>query len=105
MGNSWFRGYGMKGTEGWFESIGVKPSKVAATLSSLGELFSGILFILGLFLPLTAVIITTIMSGAIVKVHGSKGFTNGAGGFEYNLILIIVSIGVALMWWEFSIHF
>ncbi len=34
------------------------------------------------FPPLGAAIITIIMLGAIVKVHGAKGFANGAGGFE-----------------------
>lgn len=50
----WFGGYGIKGTGQWFESIGVKPGNVAAALSGLGELVSGILFILGVFLPLGA---------------------------------------------------
>ena len=102
----WFGGYGIKGTGGWFESIGVKPGNVAATLSGLGELLSGILFILGLFLPLGAALITIIMLGAIAKVHGSKGFANGAGGYEYNLMLIVVSIGVALIGsGAYALHF
>lgn len=92
-----FGGHGIKGTGGWFESIGVKPGVPAAVLSGLGEFISGILFIIGLFLPLAAAIITIIMSGAIVKVHGSKGFANGAGGYEYNLMLIVVAIGMALV--------
>lgn len=53
-------------------AIGVKPSKVAATLSGRAELFSGILFIVGLFLPLTAVIITIIMSDAVVRFMALK---------------------------------
>lgn len=53
-------------------AIDVKPSNVAATLSGLGELFSGILFIVGLFLPLTAVIITIIMSDAVVRFMALK---------------------------------
>ncbi|MEK4670260.1 DoxX family protein [Niallia sp. FSL R7-0271] len=92
-----FGGHGIKGTGGWFESIGVKPGIPAAFLSGLGEFVSGILMILGLFLPVAAVIITIIMAGAIVKVHGSKGFAAGGGGFEYNLMLIVVAIGLALI--------
>ncbi|MFD2615922.1 DoxX family protein [Terrilactibacillus laevilacticus] len=93
----WFGGHGIKGTGGWFESIGIKPGILVATLSGLGELVSGILFILGFLLPLGAIIITIIMLGAIIKVHGSKGFSNTTGGFEYNLVLIVVSIGLALI--------
>ena len=91
----WFGGYGIKGTGGWFESIGIKPGNLVATFSGIAELVAGILFILGIFLPLGAVLITLIMLGAIVKVHGAKGFSNTAGGFEYNLVLIVVSIGLA----------
>jgi len=92
-----FGGHGIKGTGGWFESIGVKPGIPTAFLSGLGEFVNGILMILGLFLPVAAVIITIIMAGAIVKVHGSKGFAAGGGGFEYNLMLIVVAIGLALI--------
>ena len=92
-----FGGYGIKGTGGWFESIGIKPGNVAATLTGLGELVSGLLFIVGLFLPIAAIIIAIIMLGAIVKVHGAKGFANGAGGYEYNLLLIVVAIGIAMI--------
>lgn len=56
--------------------------------------------------PAWAAIITIIMLGAIVKVHGAKGFANGAGGFEYNAVLIAVSIGVALIGsGAYALHF
>ncbi len=93
----WFGGYGIKGTGGWFESIGIKPGHVAATFSGIAELLSGILFVLGLWLPLAAVLVVVVMLGAIAKVHGPKGFANGGGGFEYNLFLIVVAIGLALI--------
>ncbi|KHD86255.1 oxidoreductase [Heyndrickxia ginsengihumi] len=93
----WFGGYGIKGTGGWFESVGIKPGNAIALFSGLAELVSGILFILGLFLPIAAVLITIVMLGAIVKVHGPKGFANADGGFEYNLMLIVIAIGMALI--------
>lgn len=40
------------------------------------------------------------------KYFGAKGFANGAGGFEYNLVLIAVSIGVALIGsGAYALHF
>ncbi len=36
------------------------------------------------------------MIGAIVTVHGSKGFSLKAGGFEYNFALLIICIGLIL---------
>ena len=93
----WFGGYGIKETGDWFESIGIKPGNLIATFSGLAELVAGILFILGILLPLGAVLITIIMLGSIVKVHGTKGFSNTVGGYEYNLVLIAISVGLALI--------
>ena len=31
----WFGGYGIKGTGGWFESIGIKPGNLVATFSGI----------------------------------------------------------------------
>ncbi|MBM7691594.1 putative oxidoreductase [Peribacillus deserti] len=93
----WFGGHGIAGTGGWFESIGIKPGKAIAAFSGIAELLAGILFILGIFLPLGALLIALVMMGSIVKVHGPKGFSVTAGGFEYNLFLIVVSIGIALI--------
>lgn len=93
----WFGGHGIKGTGGWFESIGIKPGVAIATFSGISELLAGILFILGIFLPLGAFLIIVVMLGSIVKVHGPKGFSVTAGGFEYNLFLIVVSVGLAMI--------
>lgn len=93
----WFGGYGIKGTGGFFESFGIKPGNLVAAVSGIFELVAGVLFILGIFLPLGATLITIIMIGAIAKVHGAKGFSNTAGGYEYNVMLIIVAIGLALI--------
>lgn len=78
---------------------------MVAVFSGVSELAAGLLFIVGVFLPLAAILITIIMIGAIAKVHGPKGFSNAAGGFEYNLVLVIVSIGIALIGpGDFSLH-
>lgn len=87
----------IKGTGGWLESIGIKPGVAIATFSGIAEILSGILFILGIFLPLGAFLIVLVMLGSIVKVHGPKGFSVTAGGFEYNLFLIVVSVGLAMI--------
>src|SRR4051794_1640164 len=91
----WF-GFGIKGTGGWFESIGIKPGATMALLAGLAELIGGILFALGLLTPLAGIIIAGTMVMAIVKVHGPNGLWATENGYEYNLILIAVTIGVAL---------
>lgn len=93
----WFGGYGPKGTGGWLESIGIKPGVQMAILAGLGELIGGLLFATGLFTPIGALLIVVTMFVAIVKVHGQNGYWVTANGYEYNLMLIAVAIGVALV--------
>jgi putative oxidoreductase len=92
----WFGGHGVKGTGGFFESIGIKPGKTMAFLAGLGEFVGGILFAIGLLTPVGAILIAITMIVAIVKVHGPNGWIK-QNGYEYNLLLIIVAIGVALV--------
>lgn len=93
----WFGGYGLKGTGGWFESVGVKPGVTMALFAGLAELIGGILFTLGLLTPLAGIIIAGTMIMAIVKVHGPNGVWATSNGYEYNLTLIAVAIGIALV--------
>ncbi|MBM4763590.1 DoxX family protein [Bacillus sp. B15-48] len=93
----WFGGYGIKGTGGWFESIGVKPGATMAVLAGLTELIGGILFALGFLTPLAGLMIAGTMVMAIVKVHAPNGLWSTANGYEYNLTLLAVAIGIALI--------
>ncbi|MNZ77417.1 putative oxidoreductase MhqP [compost metagenome] len=93
----WFGGYGPKGTGGWLESIGIKPGVAMAVAAGLMELAGGILFAAGLLTPLAAVLLVLTMLVAIVKVHGQNGLWSTANGYEYNLVIIAIAIGVALM--------
>ncbi|MGK9431893.1 DoxX family protein [Bacillus atrophaeus] len=92
----WFGGHGLKGTGGWFESIGMKPGITVALLAGLSELFGGTMFALGLLTPLAGIIIAGTMVMAIVKVHGANGLWVTNNGYEYNLTLLAVTIGIAL---------
>ncbi len=93
----WFGGYGLKGTGGWFESIGMKPGVTMALFAGLAELIGGLLFALGFLTPLAGIIIAGTMVMAIVKVHGQNGLWATANGYEYNLTLLAVAIGIALI--------
>lgn len=92
----WFGGHGLKGTGGWLESIGLKPGILMAVVSGLAELVGGLLFAAGLWLPVSAVLIVITMLIAIISVHGKHGYWVTQNGFEYNLILIAIAIGVAI---------
>jgi putative oxidoreductase len=92
----WFGGYGLKGTGGWMESIGIKPGYTMALLAGLAEFFGGLLFASGLFTIVGAILIAATMLVAIYKVHIQNGFWVTANGYEFNLVLIAVVVGVAL---------
>jgi hypothetical protein len=62
-------------------------------LSSLVESFSP----LGTGYGLGAALIVITMLIAIFTVHGKQGYWATSGGFEHNLVLIALAIGVALI--------
>ncbi|WP_236343171.1 DoxX family protein [Paenibacillus plantiphilus] len=93
----WFGGYGLKGTGGWLESIGVKPGVLMAFMVALFEIVGGLSFALGLWLPVGAALIIITMIGGIVTVHGKNGLWATANGYEYNVVLIAIAVGVALI--------
>ncbi|WP_079504746.1 DoxX family protein [Mesobacillus jeotgali] len=93
----WFGGYGIKGTGGWFDSIGMKPGVTMALLAGLAEFLGGILLAVGLLTPLAALMIAGTMLMAIVKVHAPNGLWSTSNGYEYNLTLIAVAVGLALI--------
>lgn len=93
----WFGGYGLKGTGGWLESIGLKPGVLMAFLAGAGELVGGLLFAAGVFTWVGAALITITMLVAIFTVHWKNGLWSTQNGFELNLVFIAIAIGVALI--------
>jgi putative oxidoreductase len=94
----WFGGTGPSKTGEWLESIGIKPGgKIWAIVAGAFELVGGLLFALGWLTPVGAALIVIIMIDAIFAVHGRNGYWADKNGYEYNLVLIAVCIGVALI--------
>ncbi|KEZ49826.1 DoxX family protein [Metabacillus indicus] len=91
-----FGGHGLKGTGGFFESIGIKPGVAMALLAGLAEFAGGALFAAGLFTPLAGAALAGTMLVAIFKVHAPNGFWAANNGYELNLTLLAVAVGVAL---------
>ncbi|WP_458462651.1 DoxX family protein [Paenibacillus sp.] len=92
----WFGGYGLKGTGGWFESMGMKPGVLVALLAGLAEFGGGLLLALGLLTPVGGILIALTMVIAIVKVHGANGYWSTQNGFEYNLAILVIGVALAL---------
>jgi putative oxidoreductase len=91
----WFGGHGVQGTAGFFESIGLRPGRVHALAAGLAETGGGLLLALGLLTPLAALLLTAVMTAAILTVHLRNGVWATGGGYEYNLVLIAVVFAIA----------
>src|SRR5437773_9614561 len=92
-----FGGPGFEGATGFIGSLSFRPARVWAGLAVGGELAAGFLFLLGLLTPLAGLLVVATMAVAIAKVHGPKGFFVQNGGYEYNLVLIVAALAVAVM--------
>jgi putative oxidoreductase len=84
----WFGGYGIKGTGGFFESVGFRPGSFFAAAAGLGEFGGGLLALLGLGGPIGPAIIIMVMLVAIFAVHWGHGFFVNKNGSELALLYI-----------------
>jgi putative oxidoreductase len=69
----WFGGYGLEGTGGWMESIGLAPGFLMALLAGSAELFGGLFILLGLLTRLSSIALAFTMVVAIFSVHFANG--------------------------------
>lgn len=92
----WFGGYGLEGTAGWMESIGLAPGILMAALAGGAEFFAGLLLIIGLLVRPAALLLAFTMLVAIVTVHLENGFFMATNGFEFALALLVISITLAI---------
>lgn len=92
----WFGGYGLEGTAGWMESIGLAPGTLMAALAGGTEFFGGLLLIVGLLVRPTAVVLALTMLVAIITVHLQNGLFMSNGGYEFALALLVISAGLAM---------
>jgi putative oxidoreductase len=93
----WFGGPGLTGFTGWMASMGLKPASIWGLMGALSEFGGGILLALGLLSPLGPLGIIGAMLMAIGLAHWSKGFWGSKGGYEYPLVLLIVSAVLGLV--------
>ncbi|MDY6809395.1 MAG: DoxX family protein [Actinomycetota bacterium] len=88
---------GIGATERAFDAMGVPAPNLAAQYATWVEFVGGILLILGLFLPIVAILLIIDMIGAIIYTHWDAGFWGTDGGYEFNLALIagLLAVGFA----------
>jgi putative oxidoreductase len=84
----WWGGFGIEGTGGFMESLGLRPGRLHATAAGIAETAGGLLIALGLVTPVGAALITAVMVTAVITVHFKNGVWNQDGGFEFHLVLV-----------------
>lgn len=88
-----FGGFGLQGTAGWLESMGLKPGRLWATVAGASEMGGG-LIALGLFHPLGEISTISAMAMATGKAHWGKPIWASAGGPELAVINMAVSLAL-----------
>jgi len=102
IAHGWNHGFGpggLKGTAGWFESIGLRPAKVHAAVSSYLELAAGAALIVGFLVPFAAAAGVGIMTVAFVTVHRRNGFFifREGEGYEYVMTMAFALTALAVL--------
>lgn len=92
----WFGGYGLEGTGGWLESIGIAPGILMAFLVGAAEFFGGLALVFGVLTRPAAATLVVAMIVAIFKVHFVNGLFMSNNGYEFALTLLAVSLSLLL---------
>jgi len=87
-------GLGRTGTA--FEAIGFRPGRLFALADGLAEFVGGLLFACGLFVPIAAAAIVSVMLVAVVAVHWGNGLLTVTNGVELPLLYSATAVSVAL---------
>ncbi|MCB0977051.1 MAG: DoxX family protein [Acidimicrobiales bacterium] len=96
--NKFFGGGRIPGTAAWFDSMGMKPNgRLHAILAASTEMGAGLLFAVGFLTPLAAAGFVGLMVVAAWTVHRPNGFFIVKNGWEYNVILAVVPVGIAMV--------
>lgn len=87
----WFGGYGLEGVGQWMESIGITPGYLMALLAGSAEFFGGLALMVGLLVRPAALSLLVSMLVAVFAVHWANGFFMANNGYEYAMILAVIS--------------
>jgi len=90
----WFGGYGLEGTAGWMDGLGIPFPMLSAALAGGTEFFGGLALAAGIFARLVALPLIFTMIVAMATAH--SGFDASAGGIEYPLTLAIALASIAI---------
>jgi putative oxidoreductase len=95
--NHWRGGGRIAGTARWFSGLGLKYGVLQAWMSVVRELGAGFLLIVGLLTPLACAAVISVMLIAGLLAHRPNGFFVFRDGYEYVLVLTVVSLLLAVL--------
>jgi putative oxidoreductase len=95
--NHWRGGGKIAGTARWFSGLGLRLGTLQAWMSVVTELGAGFLLIVGLLTPLACAAVISVMLIAALLAHRPNGFFVFKDGYEYVLVLSVVSLALATL--------
>jgi putative oxidoreductase len=90
-----FGGLGPDGTAEFFAGLGYRAPQLMVLVAGLASFGGGLALAAGLLTPFAALGIATLMVNAIVTVQWKHGYWARHGGFESNLLIWAVAVGLA----------
>lgn len=87
----------LKGTAGWFESIGFREPELQAKVSAVVEVGAGTALLLGAATPAASSAVIGTMAVAARSVHFDNGYFITAEGYEYVLALTGTATALAAL--------
>lgn len=91
-----FTGGRIPGTARWFDSIGMRPGKTMALMAASTEVAAGLAFAIGFLTPIASAGFVALMLVAGWTVHRDNGFFIVRDGWEYNMILAVGTVTIAM---------
>ncbi|WP_295012969.1 DoxX family protein [uncultured Microbacterium sp.] len=88
---------GIHGRAAWFDRIGMRPGLLNARAAATVEVLAGLGLAAGVLTPLPAAGVVALMIVAVRTATGKNGFFVTTSGWEYNLVLAVVPIAIALL--------
>jgi putative oxidoreductase len=95
--NHWRGGGRIEGTARWFGGLGLRHGRLQAWMSVLTEIGAGLLLAAGLFTSLACAAVVSVMLIAGLLAHRRNGFFVFKDGYEYVLMLAVISLALAAL--------
>ena len=95
--NHWKGGGRIAGTARWFGGLGLRQPVLQAWMSVVTEVGAGTLLVIGLITPLACAAVISVMLVAGLLAHRRCGFFVFRDGYEYVLLLSVVSLALAAL--------